>query len=149
MQKKILPAFLVVSVLVNIFLGYTIYSQKRQKQTELNNSFNAEISFAVGRRQDFCENGDSRSYIATVAHVYTRCRIYEDSRNYDYVYHSQLDELYNVLSLLPQYTSHKPEELLKVLQGLNFDRQKSDIAALTKFTSRIMAQERNERANGE
>ena len=149
MQKKILPVLLAVSVLANIILGYTIYSQKQQEQTELNNSFNAEISFAVSRRQDFCEKGDSRSYIATAAHVYTRCRMYENSRNYDYVYHSQLDELYNVISLLPQYTSREPEELLKVLQGLDFDRQKSDIAALTEFTGRIRVQEKNKRANGQ
>lgn len=149
MQKKILPVLLAVSVFANIFLGYTLYSQKQQEQTKLNNSFNAEISFAVSRRQDFCEKGDSRSYIATAAHVYTRCRIYADSRNYDYMYHSQLYELYSVLSLLPQYASREPEELLKVLQGLDFDRQKSDIATLTKFTSRIRAQEQNEKANGQ
>ncbi len=149
MQKKILPVLLAVSVVANIFLGYTLYSQKQQEQTKLNNSFNAEISFAVSRRQDFCEKGDSRSYLATAAHVYARCRIYEDSRNYDYIYHSRLDELYNVLSLLPQYTSREPEELLEALQGLDFDRQKSDIATLTKFTSRIRAQEQNEKANGQ
>ena len=65
------------------------------------------------------------------------------------MYHSQLDELYNVISLLPQYTSREPEELLKVLQGLDFDRQKSDIAALTEFTGRIRVQEKNKRANGQ
>ena len=149
MQKKILPVLLAVSVVANIFLGYTLYSQKQQEQTKLNNSFNAEISFAVSRRQDFCEKGDSRNYMATAAHVYARCRIYENSRNYDYMYHSQLYELYNVLGLLPQYASREPEELLKALQGLDFDRQKSDIAALTEFTGQIRVQEKNERANGQ
>lgn len=143
MKNRTLSVLLVISLALNVLLLYSIYSNNSRRQTACRNNFNTEIGFAARRRRDYGDSGEMASYYAAVAHVYARTKIYYNIRDYDYVYRDELWELYNVMSLLPQYSSEDPRGLVSVLQGLRADRRQADRAALTRFTDKIRAAERN------
>lgn len=134
MKGKIIPILLVVSLLANGILGYTLVHQRNQEEALEKGEAIREITFAVQRLEGCQKDWDTSEYTVAVAHLYAVCDHVQSLHNVDYwVTTEPFQTLWNVAAAYPEVMQANINEVIAALSKLNTEECLTDEEIMGEF----------------
>ncbi len=130
-KRKILPTLLLISLALNLILG-AVLNYKWNDDSEFEQIFNSEITFAIQRLEECEKKMDEGNYMVGVAHLYTASEMVMrfDENNMYYGYSSEFDSLWNMAAAYPKEFQKYIDDMIPILKDLKKDRNFNDSEAL-------------------
>jgi hypothetical protein len=130
-KRKIITTVLLISLLLNLLLGAALnYTVKDDSEYE--DIFRTEISFAMQRFEEINKKYDQNNYMVGVAHLYTACVMtaeFEEDNIYNQNYNEFYD-LWNLAAANPSEFRKHLDKLIPVLKDMKKDRNVNDVDAM-------------------
>lgn len=130
-KHKILPTILLISLALNLILG-AVLNYKWNDDSEYENIFRTEISFAIQRFEECDKTFDEGNYTVGVAHLYTACVMtaeFDEENIYNQNYNEFYD-LWNLAAAYPDEFRKQFDMLIPVLKDMKKDRNFNDADAI-------------------
>ncbi|HIS61916.1 MAG TPA: hypothetical protein IAC14_06670 [Candidatus Scybalomonas excrementigallinarum] len=141
MKKKCIIVIVLLSLILNIVLGFVLYKKVNDKSF-YETRFLTEISFAIQRFEEYSEHPSNSEYMVGVAHLYSAYTMFryiddtEENEKQSYSFY----ELWNVAAIYPERCIEKMDDLIRILNLVEMDFNFNDreiIFELDSFNAEI------------
>ena len=136
MKKKCTTAIILLSLILNIILGFVLYKKVNDKSF-YETRFITEISLAIQRFEEYKKHPSSSEYMVGVAHLYSAYKMfcYRDNTEENAKQAYSFYELWNVLTLYPERCINRVDDFIRILKLIEMDSKFSDRDVLIELDS--------------